>query len=319
MYRGAHIHGWGQGGRNWRYIDSLRNRYNNLPESITKLGQALVRTGLKEGYNYLDRQQRAKNITKGVEDFRYHLKAARGYFTKQQQRIHDYIYHRPTSTALTVYQPRPVSTSMSLTPGSHAWYDHWHNKGYGKDIGHRRIGSGLTKGSGRHFGQQYKGTYRMPYGYHNRGATGARHYRRRSGFYRRGGTLPFRRRGRGRIHREYKFLDITHASNTIGSAGEIYADTLCDIPQGAGASDRVGYKCYLKSIHLQGFIKYTPSQANQVDRLRVIVYIDTQTNGATATVLDLLESATIDSFRNLLNGNVSNSSQTKPSSSMQQT
>ncbi len=103
---------------------------------------------------------------------------------------------------------------------------------------------------------------------------------------------------------ELKFHDIT-LDDAIVASGAGVRDSFNKIAQGITESERVGRKCTIKSV----WWKYqcalpefdaqgTPDNSDQV---RVILYIDKQCNGATATITDLLESSTIHSFRNLAN------------------
>lgn len=101
---------------------------------------------------------------------------------------------------------------------------------------------------------------------------------------------------------ELKFFDTSTALTTTATAGAILLDTLCAIPQGVTESTRVGRKCVLKSISCKIHLE-SPITANLVnsDLVRIIIYWDKQTNGATAAVTDILETADLFSFRNLSN------------------
>lgn len=99
---------------------------------------------------------------------------------------------------------------------------------------------------------------------------------------------------------ERKFWDGAKANSTIGAAGEVNELSLNLIPQGVTESTRVGRKCTVKQILIRGDVKLPSAIVKDSnDRIRILVYLDKQANGATAAVLDLLEAATIDSFRNL--------------------
>lgn len=130
--------------------------------------------------------------------------------------------------------------------------------------------------------------------YAKRRRTGAG-YVRTVGFYGR-----FRGRSAG-AGGEQKFFDTTFAEATVASAGAITNPSLNLIPQGVTESTRVGRKCVIKKIHFKGELKMPSSATSTLtaDRLRVIVFIDKQANGAAATVASILETASIDSFRNL--------------------
>lgn len=102
---------------------------------------------------------------------------------------------------------------------------------------------------------------------------------------------------------ELKFFDGANSTASVSATGAILEDSLNEIAQGAGESNRVGRKCTLKSIHLRG--EFTlPAQTSATtssERVRFIVYLDKQCNGATAAVTDILESGNQDSFLNLAN------------------
>ncbi len=102
---------------------------------------------------------------------------------------------------------------------------------------------------------------------------------------------------------ELKFFDGT--SNAVPAAGgTIMEDSLNHITQGVTEQARVGRKCTLRSIQarFQLTLASTPTAANTSERVRLIIYQDKQANGATATVTGIMESATLDSYRNLANG-----------------
>jgi hypothetical protein len=84
-------------------------------------------------------------------------------------------------------------------------------------------------------------------------------------------------------------------------------DTLVGgIAQGNGESERIGRKITVRSLHIRGQI-VLPAVATSTataDRVRIIVYQDTQCNGTPATVTGnggLLASAAIDAYNNLVN------------------
>ncbi len=103
---------------------------------------------------------------------------------------------------------------------------------------------------------------------------------------------------------ELKFHDVDLDDAVVATAGTITA-TINIIPQGVTEVTRVGRKCTLRSI----FWRYQISLPGQEsgagalpgDSIRMILFLDKQANGATAAVLDILETATFQSFRNLAN------------------
>lgn len=102
---------------------------------------------------------------------------------------------------------------------------------------------------------------------------------------------------------ELKFLDTSKGNTLISSTGTVLDDSLNHIAQGTDESERIGRKCTVQALHIRGEI-YIPSTTNAQscsDVVRVIVYVDKQTNGSAASVTDLLESAAYNSFANLTN------------------
>lgn len=120
-------------------------------------------------------------------------------------------------------------------------------------------------------------------------------YYRRTGYY--GRFAP--------LGTELKFFDTNKASTATASAGTIFDDSLCHVPAGTGESERIGRKITIKSInlHTEALLISTASSSNCDDGVRMILYWDKQCNGATATVTDILETATYRSFNNLSNKN----------------
>ncbi len=104
---------------------------------------------------------------------------------------------------------------------------------------------------------------------------------------------------------ELKFHDKTLDDTTIDAAGSI-SNTLIAIPQGVTEKERVGRKVRIKSVNWRYTITIPEFDALSTpaggDTVRVILYIDKQTNGSAAPVLDILEVANYQSFRNLVNG-----------------
>ncbi len=103
---------------------------------------------------------------------------------------------------------------------------------------------------------------------------------------------------------ELKFHDVDF-DDVIVAAGSTVTGTINIIPQGVKENERVGRKCTIKSINWVGTLTLPIRDAQGVpsegDKLRIILYLDKQANGAAATQADLLESNSTDSFRNLAN------------------
>ncbi len=115
--------------------------------------------------------------------------------------------------------------------------------------------------------------------------------------------VPRALRGRRADGGELKFFDTVRAAVIPAIAGTVTDASLCLIPQGVLENNRVGRKCTLRllQLHITITMPSTANVADGADRIRVIIYQDKQTNGATATVLNLLQTATINSFYNLEN------------------
>lgn len=105
---------------------------------------------------------------------------------------------------------------------------------------------------------------------------------------------------------ELKFFDTDSVTGPISTTGLIQ-NSVCQIPRGAGESERIGRNAQLKKFG----IKYTCGLATVTtadgtsDTVRIIVYLDKQTNGASATPQQILEdigaNADYQSFRNIEN------------------
>ncbi len=118
-------------------------------------------------------------------------------------------------------------------------------------------------------------------------------YDRTGGFY-----------GRFRQNGELKFHDVDLDDAVVDSAGAITA-SVCLIPQGVTEKTRVGRKCTIRSINWDYEIDLPEKVAQATppvpEHFRIIMYLDKQANGATATVTGILESADYQSFNNLAN------------------
>lgn len=99
---------------------------------------------------------------------------------------------------------------------------------------------------------------------------------------------------------EKKFFDWAQADIVTVVAGAIY-DAPCLIKQGVAEQERVGRKCciYNMSYRIALDLISTTNLNQAQDIVRIMVYIDHQTNGAAAAVTDILEVAEYDAYRNL--------------------
>lgn len=108
----------------------------------------------------------------------------------------------------------------------------------------------------------------------------------------------------GRYNRtpsENKFFETSVTSTNVNANGSIFSDSLNLIPEGTTESQRLGRKCTINSIHIKGELEHPEltSLAQADNKVRLILYLDKQCNGAAATVTNILETADVNSFRNL--------------------
>lgn len=107
---------------------------------------------------------------------------------------------------------------------------------------------------------------------------------------------------------EKKYFDTVFAAAPVPAAGA-YSVSLNLIPQGTTKNSRIGNKCTVVNLNIHGQLTLLTQAADSVvgDKVRFIVFIDKQANGAVpASVADILQTmpgATTDvnSFRNLDN------------------
>ncbi len=121
-----------------------------------------------------------------------------------------------------------------------------------------------------------------------------------------GRPVAFRRKRvflKGARKGEIKFHDLDVDDAVIATGGTIAEDSLITIPEGLGESERIGRKLTVVSLHMNWdiLLPFTASQTQTSDAVRIIVYLDKQTNGAQPAILDLLEVADWQSFRNISN------------------
>lgn len=115
-----------------------------------------------------------------------------------------------------------------------------------------------------------------------------------------------RRRGptRGReAFGELKFHDLDIDDAVVATGGTIAEDSCITIAQGTTESERIGRKLIVKSIgwRFEVRLPQTSDENDTSETVRVILFLDKQTNGATATVAGILETADYQSFNNLAN------------------
>lgn len=108
------------------------------------------------------------------------------------------------------------------------------------------------------------------------------------------------------LQQERKFFDTAVTDAVISSSGTVQTSPNL-VAQGTAEDERIGRKIIVRSIAARFQIQL-PSGTNQADltggdTTRIIIFIDKQCNGVATAVLDLLETAVFDSFRNLSNQN----------------
>jgi len=114
---------------------------------------------------------------------------------------------------------------------------------------------------------------------------------------------PQRFRGRFANGGELKFHDLDIDDSVIASGGNITEDSVLTIAQGTTESTRIGRKLVVRQINWKFTVSLlsTSDPSDTSDTVRVILYLDKQTNGATAAVTDILETADYQSFKQLAN------------------
>ncbi len=101
---------------------------------------------------------------------------------------------------------------------------------------------------------------------------------------------------------DLKFIDATLNDAVVTTTGDVFSQ-LFIIPDGDTQSQKEGLKVTLKSVQIrfQLTIPSTTVVADATDILRVILVKDKQANGALPAVIDILNTATIQAFKNLEN------------------
>ncbi len=126
-----------------------------------------------------------------------------------------------------------------------------------------------------------------------------RGYDRTGGYYGRYNTRGRRSYKGG----ELKFHDLDTVDAVVAATGSIDVPSCNLIAQGTTESTRIGRKCTIRKILWKFDCKLPASTSSTAtsDVLQVILYLDKQANGVTAAVLDILETAAVNEFRNLSN------------------
>ncbi len=103
-------------------------------------------------------------------------------------------------------------------------------------------------------------------------------------------------------HPEKKFFDTVISSTPVTTGGLVGSLSL--VPQGDLAQNHVGNRLFVTKLNMRAhfFMPSTTDVAETSDTVRIIILQDTQTNGALATVANVLASADMLSFNNLTQG-----------------
>ncbi len=110
-----------------------------------------------------------------------------------------------------------------------------------------------------------------------------------------------RRFARRKVYgQELKFFDTLIAIGGIPTAGAVHP-TFNNVAEGTARSERVGRKIVIRRIGWKYSNLATPTPPVESTVVRLIVFLDTQANGATATVAEILDTAQYHSFRKLEN------------------
>lgn len=158
---------------------------------------------------------------------------------------------------------------------------------------------------------KYEGAYSRSVGFPNKRFTIKSKYfgKKARGYYRIGGYYGrFGRGGMGVNKPEFKFkdTDITTPID-VGLGGTLISPSLNLVNQGNGESEMIGRKLTIKRISIRGSINFQANTAvglaniGSDNRVRLMMVLDTQCNGSSATAALLMENQEIHSFLNLEN------------------
>ncbi len=120
----------------------------------------------------------------------------------------------------------------------------------------------------------------------------------RPGYSRTGGYYG---RFKNKLEPELKFFDVNINETLVAVTAEF--TQLLLIPQGTTESTRIGRNCIVKSIELRLNMNMigAADPLTASDTIRIILYLDKQTNGGAATALQILETDNYLAFPNLSN------------------
>ncbi len=127
---------------------------------------------------------------------------------------------------------------------------------------------------------------------------------RRTGGY--GGRFSGSRGAAGRFHQEMKFLDYTADTSVTAEGWTITNNAIPIIPNGPGENERIGRKAVIRKIQLRyqvyGWDVGSSTVLLEGAVVRVVLYLDTQCNGAAATAAQIWQTTTdVSTFINMEN------------------
>lgn len=106
------------------------------------------------------------------------------------------------------------------------------------------------------------------------------------------------------VNAEWKFFEL-FASGTASITGVIIQASHNEVVQGTGPRERLGRKITIRSLQVQGSFQLptTLIVAHMAQRIRIVFYIDTATNGSARVVSEMLSGppTSIFAFRELSN------------------
>lgn len=103
---------------------------------------------------------------------------------------------------------------------------------------------------------------------------------------------------------ELKFKDTNLGATVITDTGVILPateKTFVQIPIGTGPSERIGRQINVKSLNAYSTLYKIATTVSETINVRLIWFIDTQCNGQAPAITDVLQTANINSFRNMAN------------------
>lgn len=105
-------------------------------------------------------------------------------------------------------------------------------------------------------------------------------------------------------YQELKFFDSEHTVSPVPLAGQTIS-SINIVPQGTSESERIGRKIWVRRIEANFSCTLAQQQdtddIGNGDVLRIIIFLDQQTNGSSATVLEIMQQNQFDAHFNINN------------------